>query len=89
MSQKPGTLTITRLVHDLKQRKSWVTLVWGQPPDRHIALEVPYGTSLDDLYKETEKTVQKFSTDFAVAKIHSLTVEVLTGPKARSDPRMS
>jgi hypothetical protein len=69
---KPESLTITRLVHDLKQRKSWVTMVWDQPPDRHIGLEVPYGTSLDNLYEETERTVKKFSTDFAATKIHPL-----------------
>lgn len=70
--KKPETLTIVRLVHDLKQRKSWVTMVWDKPPDRHIGLEVPYGASLDDLYAETEKAVQKFSSEFAATKIHRL-----------------
>jgi hypothetical protein len=46
--------------------------VWDQPPDRHIGLEVPFGTSLDDLYKETEKTVRRFSTEFATTEIHTL-----------------
>jgi hypothetical protein len=69
---RPETLTITRLVNDLRHRKSWVTMVWDQPPDRHIGLEAPYGTSLNDLYEKTEKTVKKFSTDFAATKIHPL-----------------
>ena len=69
--KKAEALTITRLVHDLKQRKSWVTMVWDKPPDRHISLEVPYGTSLDDLHQEAEKTVKTFSAEFAATKIHS------------------
>jgi hypothetical protein len=69
--KKAETLTITRLVHDLKQRKSWVTMVWDKPPDRHISLEVPYGTSLDDIHKEAEKTVKTFSVEFAATKILS------------------
>jgi hypothetical protein len=67
--KKAETLTITRLVHDVKQRKSWVTMVWDKPPDRHISLEVPYGTSLDDLHEEAEKTAKAFSAEFAASKI--------------------
>jgi hypothetical protein len=63
-------LTITMLRHDLKEKKSWVTMVWDDPPARHIGLEVPYGTSLDDLHREAMKAVEKFSAEFAVTPVN-------------------
>jgi hypothetical protein len=65
---EPESITIVNLAHDIRQRRSIVTLVWDQP-DKRIALPVPYGTSLDDLYGEAEKAVKAFAAEFASIRI--------------------
>jgi hypothetical protein len=69
--KKPETVTITRLTHDMRLKRSWVTMVWDEPPDRHIGLEVPFGTAVADIHKEAEAAVRKFASEFSVTVVRA------------------
>ena len=59
------SVTITQVVHDLQARASYVTLVWDGRPEKRLGLPVPYGTKLEDIESETQKTIQAFQSELA------------------------
>ena len=54
---------IVNLSHDLKKKKSHVGIFWDDQSDKRLFLEVPFGCSLEDLRKETEKAVRALSKE--------------------------
>lgn len=42
-------LIVTHLSHDLAAKKSFVSYVWADDPSKRLGLEVPFGTSLDQV----------------------------------------
>jgi hypothetical protein len=55
------SVTITGLFHDLVLKRSTVSVVWGNDPEKRLALPVPFGCSLDDLQVEAEKAMRELS----------------------------
>ena len=56
-----ASVTITGLFHDLLLKRSSVSVVWGDDPDKRMNLPIPYGCSLDDLQAEAEKAMRELS----------------------------
>ena len=54
-SLSAASVVITGLFHDLTLKRSTVSVVWDNDPDKRMALPVPYGCSLDELQAEAEK----------------------------------
>jgi hypothetical protein len=57
------TLVITGLFHDLAKKRSHVTVVWEEDPEKRLGLPVPFGCTLDQLRAETEKAIRVFSKE--------------------------
>jgi hypothetical protein len=60
-SLSAGSVVITGLFHDLTLKRSTVSVVWDNDPQKRLGLPVPYGCSLDDLQAEAEKAVRELS----------------------------
>ena len=65
------SVTIAALGHDLVRKRSIVTLVWDDDPEKQVALPVPFGCSLDDLRTEAEKTLRALSAETATISVNS------------------
>jgi hypothetical protein len=63
------TLVITGLFHDLSKKRSHVTVVWEDDPEKRLGLPVPFGCTLEQLSSETEKTIRAFSKELESATI--------------------
>jgi hypothetical protein len=60
-SLSAGSVVITGLFHDLTLKRSTVSVVWDNDPEKRMGLPVPYGCSLDDLQAEAEKAMRELS----------------------------
>jgi hypothetical protein len=56
-----ASVIITGLFHDLALKRSLVSVVWGDDPEKRMSLPVPFGCSLDDVHAEAEKAVRGLS----------------------------
>ena len=56
-----ASVTFTGVFHDLVLKRSHVSVVWGNDPEKRLGLPVPYGCSLDDLQVKAEKAVRELS----------------------------
>jgi hypothetical protein len=56
-----ASVIITGLFHDLTQKRSHVSVVWENDPEKRLGLPVPYGCSLADIQVEAEKAVRELS----------------------------
>lgn len=65
----PSTLIITHLSHDLAQKKSYVSFVWADDPNKRLGLEVPYGTALDLVEAEARKAVLALRDELAASQL--------------------
>lgn len=65
------SVTITALTHDLARKRSIVTLVWDDDPEKRVALPVPFGCSLDDVRIEAEKALRALSAETATISVNS------------------
>jgi len=59
----PSTLTITHLSHDLAAKKSFVSYVWSDDPAKRLGLEVPFGTTLDEVEAEARKALTNLARE--------------------------
>lgn len=64
-----STITIVGLSHDLAQKKSYVNFVWADDPSKRLGLEVPYGTSLDEIEEAAGKAVADFAREMTECRI--------------------
>ena len=64
-------VTIAALTHDLARRRSIVTLIWVDDPEKRVALPVPFGCSLDELQSEAEKAMRALSAETATISVQS------------------
>jgi len=56
-----ASVTFTGVFHDLVLKRSHVSVVWGNDPEKRLGLPVPYGCSLDDLQVKAQKAVRELS----------------------------
>jgi hypothetical protein len=60
-SLSAGSVVMTGLFHDLTLKRSTVSVVWDNDPDKRMGLPVPDGCSLDELQAEAEKAMRELS----------------------------
>ncbi|WP_237481777.1 hypothetical protein [Lichenibacterium dinghuense] len=65
------TVTVVALTHDLLGRRSLVTLVWSDAPDKRVTLPVPYGCGLDRVEAEALAALKEFASEIAGAGIRT------------------
>jgi len=63
MSSK--SVTVAALTHDLVRKRSIVTLVWDEDPEKRVGLPVPFGCGLDRVQAEAEKALRALSAETA------------------------
>ena len=63
MSSK--SVTVAALTHDLVRKRSIVTLVWDEDPEKRVGLPVPFGCGLDRVQAEAEKDLRALSAETA------------------------
>lgn len=62
-------LVVTHLSHDLQAKKSFVSFVWSDDPTKRLGLEVPFGTSLDDVEAEAAKAVSSLADELRASEL--------------------
>jgi len=67
----PNSVTIAALTHDLVRKRSIVTLVWDNDPEKRVALPVSFGCQLSDVQAEAEKAMRALSAETAVIAVNS------------------
>jgi hypothetical protein len=66
-----SSVTVAALTHDLMRKRSIVTLVWDDDPEKRVALPVPFGCGLDRVQAEAEKAVRALSAETAAIAVKS------------------
>jgi hypothetical protein len=69
-SDKPPSVTVTSLFHDLVNERSSVSVVWDSEPEKRLTLPVPYRCSLDAVQAEAEKAVRALAAEIAVIAVN-------------------
>lgn len=60
-----SSVTVVALSHDLRRKRSMVSLAWTDDPEKNVVLPVPFGCSLDDVRDEAEKALRALSAETA------------------------
>jgi hypothetical protein len=63
------TLKITGLHRDVLRKRSYVSVVWENDPEKHLGLPVPLDCTLEQLKAETEKAVRALADELASATV--------------------
>ena len=66
-----ATVTVAALTHDLIRKRSLVTMVWDDDPEKRVALPVPYGCGLDRVQAEAEKAMRALSAETGSISVKS------------------
>lgn len=69
MPELPASVFSAALTHDLARKRSLVTLVWDNDPEKRVGLPVPFGCSLADLRSEAEKALRALATEIATITV--------------------
>jgi len=64
-------LVVTHLSHDFQARKSFVSFVWSDDPNKRLGLEVPFGTPLADAEAEAVKAVRALAAELQAAEVET------------------
>ena len=67
----PKSVTVAALTHDLVRKRSIVTLVWDDDPEKRVALPVPFGCGLDVVRTEAEKAMRELSAETAAIAVNA------------------
>lgn len=67
----PKSVTVAALTHDLVRKRSIVTLVWDDDPEKRVALPVPFGCGLNSAQVEAEKALRDLSSETAFIAVNS------------------
>lgn len=62
-------LIITHLSHDLQAKKSFVSLLWSDDPSKRLGLEVPFGTTLDEVDVAARQAIATLETELGESKL--------------------
>ena len=54
------TVTVTQIIHDLRSRTSYVTVVWNDRQEKKLGLPIPFGTRIEDIAAETARALNAF-----------------------------
>jgi hypothetical protein len=64
-----SSVTAAALAHDLIRKRSIVTLVWDDDPEKRVALPVPFGCDLHGVRSEAEKALRALSAETATLEV--------------------
>jgi hypothetical protein len=67
MSSK--SVTVAALTHDLVRKRSIVTLVWDDDPEKRVGLPVSFGCTLEQVQAEAEKALRALSAETATIAV--------------------
>lgn len=67
-----SVLKITGLHRDVLRKRSFVTVVWENDPEKRLGLPVPNDCTLDQLKAEAEKSLRALTEDLASATVKGL-----------------
>jgi len=62
-------LIVSHLSHDLRAKKSFVSFVWSNDPEKRLGLEVPFGTALADVQNAAEQAVRALAGELLGAEV--------------------
>ena len=65
----PKSVTVAAISHDLVRKRSLVTLVWDDDPEKAVSLPVAFGCSLDRVQVEAEAALRDLSAETATIEI--------------------
>jgi hypothetical protein len=69
-ADRPPGVTVTGLFHDLVNKRSSVSVVWDNEPEKRLSLPVTYGCTLDDVQAEAEKAVRALASEIATISVN-------------------
>jgi hypothetical protein len=64
------SITVAALTHDLMRKRSLVTLIWDDDPEKAVSLPVPFGCSFDRVQTEAEAALRGLSAETATIAIN-------------------
>ena len=65
-----ASVTVAALTHDLIHKRSIVSLVWDDDPEKRVALPVSFGCALDKLQAEAEQALRGLSAETATISVN-------------------
>jgi hypothetical protein len=66
MLDAPGdNMIVAALHHDLMAKRSFATFLVEASPDKHLVLDLPFGTTLEYLEVEADKALRAFAAQLA------------------------
>jgi hypothetical protein len=63
--KKASTVIVSQVVHDLRARKSYATVIWKDHEEKKLGLPIPFGTKIEDVEVETERAIESFQAEIA------------------------
>jgi hypothetical protein len=66
----PSAVTVTGLFHDFVNKRSSVSIVWDNEPEKRLSLLATYGGTLDDVQAEAEKAVRALASEIATISVN-------------------
>jgi len=64
------SITVAALTHDLVRKRSLVTLIWDDDPEKAVSLPVSFGCSLDRVRDEAETALRGLSAETATIAVN-------------------
>jgi hypothetical protein len=64
------SITVAALTHDLVRKRSLVTLMWDDDPEKAVSLPVPFGCGLDRVKDEAEVALRSLSAEIATIAVN-------------------
>jgi hypothetical protein len=69
LDRQPG-VTVTGLFHDFVNKRSSVSVVWDNEPEKRLNLLVPYGCTLETVQAEAEKAVRALASEITAISVN-------------------
>jgi len=62
-------ITVAQIIHDLRSRKSYVTVIWKDQEEKKLGLPIPFGTKIEDIEAATHKAIEAFQKELGQVSI--------------------
>jgi hypothetical protein len=69
-AERSSGVTVTGLFRDFVNKRSSVSVVWDNEPEKRLSLLVTFGCTLDDVQAEAEKAVRALASEIATISIN-------------------
>ena len=68
-ADRPSGVTVTGLFHDFVNKRSSVSVVWDNEPEKRLSLLATCGCTLEDVQAEPEKAVRALASEIATISV--------------------